>query len=97
MEKESKRDKELAPKFEVAKRLVDWLNDGNRAATMEMTDEERLAAKGLFPVDVCVSPIHGAKGNVEFFLYGTRFDPGDRSQDELQSQVSVMSEKAATL
>jgi len=44
-----------------------------------------------------VSPIHGAKGNVEFFLYGTRFDPGDRSQDELQSQVSVMSEKAATL
>ena len=58
---------------------------------------ELFAAKGLFPVDVCVSPIHGAKGNVEFFLYGTRFDPGDRSQDELQSQVSVMSEKAATL
>ena len=57
---------------------------------------ELFAAKGLFPVDVCVSPIHGAKGNVEFFLYGTRFDPGDRSQDELQSQVSVMSEKAAT-
>ena len=58
---------------------------------------ELFASKGLFPVDVCVSPIHGAKGNVEFFLYGTRFDPGDRSQDELQSQVSVMSEKAATL
>ena len=37
---------------------------------------ELFAAKGLFPVDVCVSPIHGAKGNVEFFLYGTRFDPG---------------------
>lgn len=58
---------------------------------------ELFAAKGLFPVDVCVSPIHGAKGNVEFFLYGTRFVPGDRSQGELQSQVSVMSEKAATL
>lgn len=27
---------------------------------------ELFAAKGLFPVDVCVSPIHGAKGNVEF-------------------------------
>ncbi len=58
---------------------------------------ELFAAKGLFPVDVCVSPIHGAKGNVEFFVYGTRFEPGDRSQDELQSQVSVLSEKAATL
>ena len=54
---------------------------------------ELFAAKGLFPVDVCVSPIHGAKGNVEFFLYGTRFESGDRSQDELQSQVSVLSEK----
>ena len=54
---------------------------------------ELFAAKGLFPVDVCVSPIHGAKGNVEFFLYGTRFESGDRSQDVLQSQVSVLSEK----
>ena len=58
---------------------------------------ELFAAKGLFPRDVCVSPIHGAKGNVEFFLYGTRFAPGERTDDELQSQVSVLSEKAATL
>ena len=58
---------------------------------------ELFAAKGLFPVDVCVSPIHGAKGNVEFFLYGTRFAPGERSNDELQAQVSALSEKAATL
>ncbi len=28
------------------------------------------AAKGLVPIDVCESPIHGAKGNVEYFLYG---------------------------
>ena len=48
LEKEAKRDKELMPKFNVATRLVDWLNEGNRAATMEMTDEERAAAKGLF-------------------------------------------------
>ncbi len=48
LEKEAKRDKELMPKLNVAKRLVDWLNDGNRAATMEMTPEERAAAKGLF-------------------------------------------------
>ena len=48
LEKEAKRDKELMPKLNVAKRLVEWLNEGNRAATMEMTDEERAAAKGLF-------------------------------------------------
>ncbi|MDY2777159.1 MAG: redox-regulated ATPase YchF [Collinsella sp.] len=48
LEKESKRDKGLLPKLNVAKRLIDWLNEGNRAASMEMTDEERAAAKGLF-------------------------------------------------
>ena len=48
LEKEAKRDKELMPKFEVAKRLLAWLNEGKRAASMEMTDEERAAAKGLF-------------------------------------------------
>lgn len=48
LEKEGKRDKELMPKFEIAKRLLDWLNDGNRAATMDMADDERAAAKELF-------------------------------------------------
>ena len=48
LEKEAKRDKELVPKLEIAKRLVAWLNEGNRAITLEMTDEERAAAKGLF-------------------------------------------------
>ena len=48
LEKEGKRDKELMPKFEIAKRLLDWLNDGNRAATLDMTDGERAAAKELF-------------------------------------------------
>lgn len=48
LEKEAKRDAELAPKLAVAKRLVEWLNEGNRAITMEMTDEERAAARGLF-------------------------------------------------
>ncbi|EGX69267.1 redox-regulated ATPase YchF [Collinsella tanakaei] len=48
LEKEAKRDKTLVPKLEIAKRLVDWLNEGNRAAALGMTDEERAAAKGLF-------------------------------------------------
>lgn len=48
LEKEARRDKELAPKLEIAKRLLEWLNDGNRAATLDMTPEERKAAKELF-------------------------------------------------
>lgn len=48
LEKEAKRDKTLVPKLEIAKRLVDWLNEGNRAAALGMTEEERAAAKGLF-------------------------------------------------
>ena len=48
LEKKAKRDKVLVPKLEIAKRLVDWLNEGNRAAALDMTDEERAAAKGLF-------------------------------------------------
>lgn len=48
LEKEARRDKELAPKLEIAKRLLEWLNEGNRAATMDMTKEERAAAKELF-------------------------------------------------
>lgn len=48
LEKEAKRDKEQAGKFDVAKRLLAWLNDGNRAATMDMSDDERAITKGLF-------------------------------------------------
>ena len=33
LEKDAKRDHELAPKLEVARRLLAWLNEGNRAAT----------------------------------------------------------------
>ena len=48
LEKEARRDKDLKVKLEVAQRLTEWLDAGNRAATMEMSDEERVAAKGLF-------------------------------------------------
>lgn len=48
LEKEARRDKELAPKLAVAQRLLAWLNDGKRAAAMEMTDDDRAAAKELF-------------------------------------------------
>ncbi len=37
LEKEARRDKELAPKLAVAQRLQAWLNDGKRAAAMGLT------------------------------------------------------------
>ena len=90
----------MKPQFEAPAALVGEggiVTDPAVRADTLVAAIELFAAKGLFPVDVCVSPIHGAKGNVEFFLYGTRFAPGERSDDELQSQVSALSEKAATL
>ena len=48
LEKEARRDKTNAPKLAIAKRLQDWLNEGNRAADLDMTDEERAAAHDLF-------------------------------------------------
>ena len=74
LEKEAKRDKDLSPKFEVAKRLVGWLNDGNRAATMEMTDEERAATKGLFLLTM--KPIL-LVANVDEDMLGEKLDPID--------------------
>ena len=48
LEKEAKRDKANAPKLAIAKRLQDWLNEGKRAADLDMTDDERAAAHDLF-------------------------------------------------
>ena len=48
LEKDARRDKELQPKLAVAQRLTEWLDEGNRAATMPMTPEEGDAARDLF-------------------------------------------------
>ena len=48
LEKEARRDKANAPKLAIAKRLQEWLNEGNRAADLPMSDEERAAAHDLF-------------------------------------------------
>ena len=40
LEKDAKRDKANMPKFEIAKRMEEWLNEGNPARLMEMSDEE---------------------------------------------------------
>ena len=48
IEKEARRDKDVLPKLTIGRKLEAWLNEGNRAATMEMTDDERAAAHDLF-------------------------------------------------
>lgn len=74
LEKEAKRDHDLMPKLNVAKRLVEWLNEGNRAATMEMADEERAAAKGLFLLTM--KPMLYV-ANVDEDMLGEELDPID--------------------
>jgi len=48
LEKEVRRSKDMAPRLEVAKRLQTWLDEGNRAADLDLTDDERAAAHDLF-------------------------------------------------
>lgn len=48
LEKEARRDKENAGRLAIAKRLEEWLDQGNRAADLDMTDEERADAHDLF-------------------------------------------------
>lgn len=67
-----------------------------RAATL-IAAVELFAHKGLYPVDVCVSPIHGAKGNIEFFLYGVRDAARLADRSALDAQVAALSEKAGRL
>lgn len=41
VEKEAKRDKSVGLKLDTMKRLLEWMNEGHRARTLEMSDEER--------------------------------------------------------
>ncbi|MDZ4655804.1 MAG: redox-regulated ATPase YchF [Coriobacteriia bacterium] len=47
LEKEAKRDKDLVAKVELAKRVQAWMEQGHRARTMEMTDDERALLRDL--------------------------------------------------
>ena len=53
--------------------------------------------RGLYPVDVCPSPITGAKGNREFFLLGDRSLHAQAGASELRAQVDRVIEKAVQL
>ena len=48
LEKEAKRDKDNLSKLEIARKLEAWLNEGYRAAQMDMSDDEKIAAHDLF-------------------------------------------------
>lgn len=48
LEKEAKRDKDNLSKLEIARKLEAWLNGGYRAAQMDMSDDEKIAAHDLF-------------------------------------------------
>lgn len=48
LEKEAKRDKDNLYKLEIARKLEAWLNEGYRAAQMDMSDDEKIAAHDLF-------------------------------------------------
>ena len=45
------------------------------------------AASGLAPCGVCASPITGAKGNVEYFLWGKRGILEDMAADAAERMV----------
>lgn len=47
LEKEAKRDASLGPKLAVARRLEEWMAQGHRARTMEMSDDERALIRDL--------------------------------------------------
>jgi GTP-binding protein YchF len=47
LEKEAKRDKAVEAKIVVLKRLVEWMDQGHRAAKMDMTPEERELVRDL--------------------------------------------------
>ena len=59
------------------------------------------AQNGLLPLDVCASPITGAKGNREFFLLGVRgkLDSDHMFDDAgaLHARVAILKEKAGSL
>ena len=56
------------------------------------------ATSGLAPLDLCVSPITGAKGNREFFLLGARGQRDEAhlldSPSALEAQVQKLAEQA---
>lgn len=90
----------VKPQFEAAASEV---GDGgivrDRAVRQSVLEKNiRLFAScGLYPVDVCVSPIHGAKGNIEYFLLGDLSRMASCSAEDLDGQIASLILKARSL
>ncbi len=52
---------------------------------------------GIYPVGVCVSPIHGAKGNREFFLYGDKARADEIRTPEFTQHIDDLKREANAL
>lgn len=74
LEKDAKRDKANMPKFEMAKRMEEWLNEGNPARLLDMTDEERELLRDLHLLTM--KPVMYL-ANVDEDMVGAELDPID--------------------
>lgn len=83
------------PSEEVGEGGVVRDHDARRRALVSCI--ELFAARGLDPIDVCTSPITGAKGNVEFFLLGKRGMLNEAGDAVRAPRLANVIEKARTL
>lgn len=74
LEKEAKRDKMAAPKLELVRRVSEHLNEGNRASTMEMSDEERAL---LYDLHLLTMKPFMYLANIDEDQIGFEFEPID--------------------
>ena len=74
LEKDAKCDKANMPKFEMAKRMEEWLNEGNPARLLDMTDEERELLRDLHLLTM--KPVMYL-ANVDEDMVGAELDPID--------------------
>lgn len=84
-----------APSIEVGEGGV--VRDPRVHARVLANTIELFAHNGLFPVDICASPIHGAKGNREFFLLGDRAAFRSISPLKLTSQIENLNRKVGSI
>lgn len=90
----------VKPQFEAAPEEVGAggvVRDAQVRARVLCDTIDLFCAQGLYPVDICASPITGAKGNREFFLFGRLGAPDMRDERAFASHIAELHEKTVTL
>jgi GTP-binding protein YchF len=104
LEREAKKDKTIGPKLATIKRIAAHLEQGNRASTMEMTDEERshiydlhlLTAKPMLYVanigeDQTATGLEPLEGSVPTAVYArVESDLAELERDEAAEYLSEL-------